>query len=178
MQNIKKEPVAEPQSERVDGQDDQNDDDDDAANDKVPEDVSLNTPVSNHEDAAENNENDDDQNGSNTAATNNSSKVGESGIADDIEEGGDLEGSVTAESPVQNFDSDEENDIDKSVVNGTGHETGSNFNKPETTSAGPTMKETSAEDDLLTSTEATSMEEGDEQYKNMIAETQMDNIFN
>ena len=39
-------------------------------------------------------------------------------------------------------------------------------------------KEMSAEDDLLTSTEATNMEEGDEQYKNIIAETQMDNIFN
>lgn len=36
----------------------------------------------------------------------------------------------------------------------------------------------SAEEDLLTSTEATNMEEGDEQYKNMIAESQMDNIFN
>lgn len=39
-------------------------------------------------------------------------------------------------------------------------------------------KETSAEEDLLTSTEATNMEEGDEQYKNIIAESQMDNIFN
>merc|ERR1719232_799691 len=34
----------------------------------------------------------------------------------------------------------------------------------------------SAEEDLLTST--TNMEEGDEQYKNIIAESQMDNIFN
>ena len=101
------------------------------------------------------------------------------------EEGGDLEGSVTAESPVQNFDSDEEDNVnendtmDKSVpVNGS-HETGSSAE--EQTGNGsykPVMKETSAEEDLLTSTEATSMEEGDEQYKNMIAETQMENIFN
>ena len=73
-----------------------------------------------------------------------------------------------------------ENDtMDKSVpVNGS-HETGSSAE--EQTGNGsykPVMKETSAEEDLLTSTEATSMEEGDEQYKNMIAETQMENIFN
>merc|ERR1719273_884012 len=40
------------------------------------------------------------------------------------------------------------------------------------------QKETSAEEDLLSSTQATDMEEGDEQYKNMIAESQMDNLFN
>merc|ERR1711956_152528 len=99
-------------------------------------------------------------------------------------EGGDLEGSVTAESPAGNFVSDDENqdNQDKSErgpVNGNSAEqTGSgsaNYNKPET---GLGMKETSAEEDLLFSTEATSMEEGDEQYKNTIAETQMENIFN
>ena len=46
------------------------------------------------------------------------------------------------------------------------------------TADGVASKETTAEDDLLASTEATNMEEGDEQYKNMIAESQMDNIFN
>ena len=40
------------------------------------------------------------------------------------------------------------------------------------------QKITSAEEDLLSSTQATDMEEGDEQYKNMIAESQMDNLFN
>lgn len=168
MQNIKKEPETEPVSERTDGQD--------AETDKVPEDVSLNTPVSNPDgdgngSADENNEND-----KKAATVNNSDKT-----EAEIEEGGDLEGSVTAESPQGNFDSDDENqDQDKSErgpVNGNSAEqTGSaSFNKPET---GLGMKETSAEEDLLTSTEATSMEEGDEQYKNMIAETQMENIFN
>merc|ERR1712228_80036 len=121
---------------------------------------------------AENNENRPE------AETNNSNKD----ISGDIEEGGDLEGSVTAESPVQNFDSDDDENIendtmDKSVpVNGS-HETGTSAE--EQTGGGsskPILKETSAEDDFLTSTEATSMEEGDEQYKNMIAETQMENI--
>jgi len=176
MQNIKKEPETEPLSERTDGQD--------AETDKVPEDVSLNTPMSKHEaddgngSADENNEENDKTGNGNKAATVNNSDKTEA----EIEEGGDLEGSVTAESPAGNFDSDDENqdNQDKSErVNGNSAEqTGSgsaNFNKPET---GLGMKETSAEEDLLTSTEATSMEEGDEQYKNMIAETQMENIFN
>jgi len=186
MQNIKKEPEPEPLKERIEGSDDE----EAAASDKlassVPEDVSLNTPVSNPEAGdgsdAENNENEPE------AETNNSNKepAGEGGISGDIEDGGDLEGSVTAESPVQNFDSDDDENVDndtmdKSVpVNGS-HETGSSAeeqtgngsNKPQSH-----MKENSAEDDFLTSTEATSMEEGDEQYKNMIAETQMENIFN
>jgi len=169
------------------------DDEDAAGSDKaaspVPDDdVSLNTPKSNRDAGdgsdAENNENRPE------AETNNSNKeisggVGaEEDISGDIEEGGDLEGSVTAESPVQNFDSDDDENIendtmDKSVpVNGS-HETGTSAE--EQTGGGsskPILKETSAEDDFLTSTEATSMEEGDEQYKNMIAETQMENIFN
>lgn len=45
-------------------------------------------------------------------------------------------------------------------------------------SAQPPKNDTIAEDDILTSTQATDMEEGDEQYKNLIAESQMDNIFN
>merc|ERR1711997_696529 len=96
------------------------------------DDDSLNTPKSNRDAGdgsdAENNENRPE------AETNNSNKeisggVGaEEDISGDIEDGGDLEGSVTAESPVQNFDSDDdenvENDtMDKSVpVNGS-HET-------------------------------------------------------
>ena len=178
MQNIKKEPETEPLSERTDGQD--------ADTDKVPEDVSLNTPMSKHEaddgngSADENNEENDKTGNGNKAATVNNSDKTEA----EIEEGGDLEGSVTAESPAGNFDSDDENqdNQDKSErgpVNGNSAEqTGSgsaNYNKPET---GLGMKETSAEEDLLFSTEATSMEEGDEQYKNTIAETQMENIFN
>lgn len=173
MQNIKKEPETEPLSERTDGQD--------AETDKVPEDVSLNTPMSKHDEADDGNGSADENNengktGNKAATVNNSDKT-----EAEIEEGGDLEGSVTAESPQGNFDSDDENqDQDKSErgpVNGNSAEqTGSaSFNKPET---GLGMKETSAEEDLLTSTEATSMEEGDEQYKNMIAETQMENIFN
>ena len=174
MQNIKKEPETEPLSERTDGQD--------AETDKVPEDVSLNTPMSKHDEADDGNgsadeNNENDKTGNKAATVNNSDKT-----EAEIEEGGDLEGSVTAESPQGNFDSDDENqDQDKSErgpVNGNSasEQTGSaSFNKPET---GLGMKETSAEEDLLTSTEATSMEEGDEQYKNMIAETQMENIFN
>jgi hypothetical protein len=170
MQNIKKEPETEPLSERTDGQD--------AETDKVPEDVSLNTPMSKHDEADDGNGSADEnnENDKKAATVNNSDKT-----EAEIEEGGDLEGSVTAESPQGNFDSDDENqDQDKSErgpVNGNSAEqTGSaSFNKPET---GLGMKETSAEEDLLTSTEATSMEEGDEQYKNMIAETQMENIFN
>lgn len=180
MQNIKKEPETEALNERTDGQDES------AETDKVPEDVSLNTPMSKHEaddgngSADENNENDKTGNGNKAATVNNSDKT-----EAEIEEGGDLEGSVTAESPAGNFDSDDENqdNQDKSETRGpvngnSAEQTGSgsaNFNKPET---GLGMKETSAEEDLLTSTEATSMEEGDEQYKNMIAETQMENIFN
>ena len=171
MQNIKKEPETEPLSERTDGQD--------AETDKVPEDVSLNTPMSKHDEADDGNGSADEnnENDKKAATVNNSDKT-----EAEIEEGGDLEGSVTAESPQGNFDSDDENqDQDKSErgpVNGNSasEQTGSaSFNKPET---GLGMKETSAEEDLLTSTEATSMEEGDEQYKNMIAETQMENIFN
>jgi len=183
MQNIKKEPA--PSKERVEGSDDEDAAGSEKAASPVPEDVSLNTPVSNP-DAGDGS---DAENNEPEAETNNSSKPEtgneEGGISGDIEEGGDLEGSVTAESPVQNFDSDEEDNVnendtmDKSVpVNGS-HETGSSAE--EQTGNGsykPVMKETSAEEDLLTSTEATSMEEGDEQYKNMIAETQMENIFN
>merc|ERR1712080_731148 len=104
MQNIKKEPEPEPLKERIEGSDDE-----EAANDKlassVPEDVSLNTPVSNPEAGdgsdAENNENEPETNNSNKEAAG----EGCGGISGDIEDGGDLEGSVTAESPVQNFDS-------------------------------------------------------------------------
>ena len=42
----------------------------------------------------------------------------------------------------------------------------------------PPKADTIAEDDILTSTQATDMEEGDEQYKHLIAESQMDNLFN
>ena len=37
---------------------------------------------------------------------------------------------------------------------------------------------TTSEEDLLTSTEASKMEEGDDKFKDIIAESQMDNIFN
>jgi len=180
MQNIKKEPA--PSKERIEGSDDEEAAGSDKAASPVPEDDSLNTPVSNPEAGdgsdAENNENEPETNNSNKEA------AGGDGISGDMEDGGDLEGSVTAESPVQNFDSDddenvENNTMDKSVpVNGS-HETGSSAEEQSGNgSSKPVMKETSAEDDFLTSTEATSMEEGDEQYKNMIAETQMENIFN
>merc|ERR1711978_705322 len=137
---------------------------DKAASPVPDDDVSLNTPKSNRDAGdgsdAENNENEPE------AETNNSNKEISGGggadedISGDIEEGGDLEGSVTAESPVQNFDSDDDDNVnendtmDKSVpVNGS-HETGSSAE--EQTGNGsykPVMKETSAEEDLLTSTE-------------------------
>ena len=219
---VKKEPGTEPlesDAKRMDGD----------ANDKlsasVPEDVSLNTPVSNpeaggdeHDDEATDANKDDENNENADAAAKNNSNKSETRTAEgeaadaELEDGGDLEGSVTAESPPDNtFDSDNDeqdedgrggggaggqsisDDTDKSEtgfrtaadpVNGR-HDTNDDAADAENSSfkqqqaaQSHAMKETSAEEDLLTSTEATSMEEGDEQYKNMIAETQMENIFN
>merc|ERR1711881_425078 len=166
------------------------------ANDKlsasVPEDVSLNTPVSNpeaggdeHDDEATDANKDDENNENADAAAKNNSNKSETRTAEgeaadaELEDGGDLEGSVTAESPPDNtFDSDnDEQDEDGRGGGGAGGQSisadteNSSF-KQQQAAQSHAMKETSAEEDLLTSTEATSMEEGDEQYKNMIAETQ------
>ena len=115
MQNIKKEPA--PSKERVEGSDDEDAAGSEKAASPVPEDVSLNTPVSNP-DAGDGS---DAENNEPEAETNNSSKPEtgneEGGISGDIEEGGDLEGSVTTESPVQNFDSDEEDTSSYRVCN-------------------------------------------------------------
>merc|ERR1711997_321106 len=112
---VKKEPETEPlesDAKRMDG-------DDQAANDKlsasVPEDVSLNTPVSNpeaggdehDEDATDANKDDENNENADAAAKNNSNKsetrTAEGEAADaELEDGGDLEGSVTAESPPDN----------------------------------------------------------------------------
>merc|ERR1712051_621183 len=107
MQNIKKEPETEPLSERTDGQD--------AETDKVPEDVSLNTPMSKHDEADDGNGSADEnnENDKKAATVNNSDKT-----EAEIEEGGDLEGSVTAESPQGNFDSDDEIRIRTKVKEG------------------------------------------------------------
>lgn len=52
-------------------------------------------------------------------------------------------------------------------------------NSLDSSSQQPPKADTIAEaDDILASTQATDMEEGDEQYKNLIAESQMDNLFN
>jgi hypothetical protein len=53
------------------------------------------------------------------------------------------------------------------------------FSGPDVADHADTEAAPSAEDDLLTAAaETNSMEAGDEEYKNLIAESQMDNIFN
>ena len=247
----------------------------------VPEDVSLNTPVSNPEEiAAEAAEAAEPTETSTTTETSNgtaepstahqhekpSEESKTEGVTEDSvsnslaakeAEGGDLEGSVTAEDPPNPFDSDNdvvddevvdepvadepddlmsqvpppqppeasssqasmeaagEVPVDKSPSPGaidstvegdqgesmephtateaTTEEEAASSMEPMDTSVsnsddkseqdsrteivnGQNMDSRSAEEDLLTST--TNMEEGDEQYKNIIAESQMDNIFN
>ena len=65
---------------------------------------------------------------------------------------------------------------DKSEVVEAPEPTSSSATRTEIVNGQNSLDSRSAEEDLLTST--TNMEEGDEQYKNIIAESQMDNIFN
>ena len=259
---VKKEPDAEPIVEDVKPADDSAaPTGEDKLSSAVPEDVSLNTPVSNPDEIAAASETSTQETSNGTvessaaqADTEKPPESKEEGVTEDSvntslaakeAEGGDLEGSVTAEDP-PNFDSDNEV-VDDEVVDEPAAEDSDlmsqvppptasssqeeNMDVPEAAeestdpvpesapladdngsameqSASPSedppmdtsvsnsdeksevaqqprteivngqssLDSRSAEEDLLTST--TNMEEGDEQYKNIIAESQMDNIFN
>merc|ERR1719210_717892 len=245
---VKKEPDAEPIVEDVKPADDSAaPTGEDKLSSAVPEDVSLNTPVSNPDEIAAASETSTQETSNGTvessaaqADTEKPPESKEEGVTEDSvntslaakeAEGGDLEGSVTAEDP-PNFDSDNEV-VDDEVVDEPAAEDSDlmsqvppptasssqeeNMDVPEAAeestdpvpeSAPPSedppmdtsvsnsdeksevaqqprteivngqssLDSRSAEEDLLTST--TNMEEGDEQYKNIIAESQMDNIFN
>jgi hypothetical protein len=196
---------------------------------KVPEDVSLNTPKSNPEDADEDEKEESEAAQPRKKSTETQNTAAASNADDEAtkEEGGELEGSVTEETQNWNSDDDvvddepledDDNAAQKeqpptsSAVNFGNSDNGdttqdtlsannvatpfsdesrtaaNNFvengqnsldsEHPQRRPPNDPQKITSAEEDLLSSTQATDMEEGDEQYKNMIAESQMDNLFN